>query len=693
MHCLGRVGIAVVLLVGVLWSGGGAEAVRLPSAVTVCVNTSSGEVSRVATSSKCVGGKQFWSASTSAPLLCWNASSVARLVGKKVVSVAPTSGCVAPLRLIPAGNVVLLCADGKTGVLRWPVTGVCGLGNKQTWVRSVATVATVVPTTTTTVAPTTTTTVAPTTTTTVAPTTTTTVAPTTTTTVAPTTTTTVAPLAAPAFTLSSSSESKAQNVAIAGYTISSTGGVIASYAISPAAPAGTSFSTSTGLLTGTPTTVQGATVYTITATNATSTATQTFTLTVRVPCAQGGVCAVGDTGPGGGKVFYVHASGTFACGATLASLCKYLEVAPNTWSGGSADPTKLWAISAHQSSDISTIANNNPAYNDVLGIGLGYINSLAIVGQGNDTTTAAGAARAYAGGSQSDWYLPTTAELNVLCQWARNVAQSVTTVCTGGTLNTGTGASGGFSTDNYWSSSEYANFAWSQDFSTGGQYFSSKSNSLYVRPVRAFSAQCANGGVCAVGDTGPGGGKVFYVHASGTFACGATLASTCKYLEAAPNTWSGGSADPTKLWAVSAYQSTDVTAITNDASAYNNVLGIGLGYKNSLAIVGQGNDTTTAAGAARAYAGGSQSDWYLPTTAELNVLCQWARNVAQSVTTVCTGGTLNTGTGASGGFSTVIYWSSSEGGATHAWAQDFTSGNQGYLSKTNAFYVRPVRAF
>ena len=204
---------------------------------------------------------------------------------------------------------------------------------------------------------------------------------------------------------------------------------------------------------------------------------------------------------------------------------------------------------------------------------------------------------------------------------------------------------------------------------------------------------CATGGTCIVGDTGPGGGLVFYVHASGTFTCGATLASTCKYLEAAPNTWSGGSADPTKLWAISTYQSSDIATITNDSSAYNNALGIGLGYKNSLAIVNQGNDTTTAAGAARAYNGGSQSDWYLPTTAELNLLCQWARNVVQSVTTPCTGGSLNTGTGASGGFSSATYWSSSEHGARIAWYQIFGGGVQFFNFKNDALYVRPVRAF
>ena len=185
---------------------------------------------------------------------------------------------------------------------------------------------------------------------------------------------------------------------------------------------------------------------------------------------------------------------------------------------------------------------------------------------------------------------------------------------------------------------------------------------------------------------------MFYVHASGTFNCGVAFTSTCKYLEVAPSGWNTG-ADPQKMWAVTAHQSSDIATIANDSSAYNNALGIGLGYKNSIAIVNQGNDTTTAAGAARAYAGGSQSDWYLPTTAELNLLCQWARNVAQSVTTACTGGTLNTGTGASGGFSADYYWSSSEGAVDGAWGRNFLNGNQGNGAKSNPYYVRPVRAF
>jgi len=86
-------------------------------------------------------------------------------------------------------------------------------------------------------------------------------------------------VAAPAFTLSASSESRTVNTAATGFTINSTGGEIASFSIS-ATPPGMSFNTSTGALTGTPNTVASATNYTITATNASGNATQTFALTV-----------------------------------------------------------------------------------------------------------------------------------------------------------------------------------------------------------------------------------------------------------------------------------------------------------------------------------------------------------------------------------------------------------------------------
>jgi len=486
MNRLSRAGIAVVLLAGVLWGSGVAEAGRLPSAVSVCVNTSSGVVSRVATSSKCVGGAQFWSASQSAPLLCWDASSLKPSDRTRVVSIAPSAGCALPLSPVPVGRAQLLCADGETGVLRWPLTKSCASGNLQTWIRSAATPTTVATTTST------------------------------------TSTTSTTAVVVPSVSLSatwiqSNTFPKAVTVTanVSGTVYFAEGAfVVRTVSDITSAP---SYRWAKGTVTSanTPTSIaidvnavtngyyrvyvansQG--VLSAPATNivtisiprtptAAEIAAGTTTTTVALTCATGGVCALGDTGPGGGKVFYVHASGTFACGATRSQTCKYLEVAPNTWSGGAADPSKLWATSTYSSTDILTITNDSVPYNNVLGIGLGYKNSLAIVGQGNDTTTAAGAARAYGGGSQSDWYLPTTAELNLLCQWARNVAQDVTTACTGGILNTGTGASGGFSTGLYWSSSENDDgLAWTQDFNGGYQNHVTKGNAYYVRPVRAF---------------------------------------------------------------------------------------------------------------------------------------------------------------------------------------------------------------
>jgi len=207
------------------------------------------------------------------------------------------------------------------------------------------------------------------------------------------------------------------------------------------------------------------------------------------------------------------------------------------------------------------------------------------------------------------------------------------------------------------------------------------------------------GQVYNIGEVGPGGGNVFYYNAAG-FNCGATFTNTgspegdlCHYLEAAPNTWAGSSTDVTKLGAISAYNTTNVASITNEGTVNNSTSAIGLGYKNSLAIVAQGNDNTSAAGAARAYTGGSKNDWYLPTSVELNQLCKWQRGVSwTSDATVCTGGTLNSGTGAAG-FVANSYWSSSEQTADIFWDQAFGTGTQGSYYKSASSLVRPIRAF
>lgn len=208
---------------------------------------------------------------------------------------------------------------------------------------------------------------------------------------------------------------------------------------------------------------------------------------------------------------------------------------------------------------------------------------------------------------------------------------------------------------------------------------------------------CATGGTCVVGNIGPGGGIVFYVDAGGGFSCGPTFTSTCNYLEVAPYGWNTG-ADPLKNWAIVSYQSTSVSGIVNESTPFTDPSEIGLGYKYSLAILAQGNDVTTAAGLARSYTGGSRSDWYLPTTTELNLLCRWNHGQAQSTTAVCNGGVRNSGTGAgSSGFAADYYQSSSQGSPTLNWVQQFGTvngvGNQGGGLKSASYLVRPIRAF
>jgi hypothetical protein len=71
---------------------------------------------------------------------------------------------------------------------------------------------------------------------------------------------------APSISLSSSSGFALTNSAVGSlYTISNTGGTVTSYSIAPALPAGLSFSTVTGLISGTPTALSSATNHTITA--------------------------------------------------------------------------------------------------------------------------------------------------------------------------------------------------------------------------------------------------------------------------------------------------------------------------------------------------------------------------------------------------------------------------------------------
>ena len=167
--------------------------------------------------------------------------------------------------------------------------------------------------------------------------------------------------------------------------------------------------------------------------------------------------------------------------------------------------------------------------------------------------------------------------------------------------------------------------------------------------------------VYAVGDTGPGGGVVFYVQASGgTFtSTGSDCGTACKYLEAAPSDQSSGI-----VWATTAafcYNSGSTTETnscqsnsiysgdsTAQAASRTAATAIGKGMANTnqiharLTTAGGAATNTYAAGIAYAYVNNGKTDWHLPSKDELNQMCKWQRGVAwTSDATVCTGGTLN----------------------------------------------------
>jgi hypothetical protein len=206
-----------------------------------------------------------------------------------------------------------------------------------------------------------------------------------------------------------------------------------------------------------------------------------------------------------------------------------------------------------------------------------------------------------------------------------------------------------------------------------------------------------------VGDTGPGGGVIFYASTTG-FNCGPSYTTTgspysgkCYYLEAAPTTGASPWTDATYAW------SGDTTTVVSNASAPETATAtaIGWGYRNTLAMVLQDATASKAGTISRAYRGPNNlSDWYLPSFDELNQMCKWAKGQAwTSDATVCnSSGTINTGSGAAG-FGSYDYWSSSDRGTgygVYARYQWFPSGFQGWTAKSMAgqnLYVRPIRAF
>jgi hypothetical protein len=107
------------------------------------------------------------------------------------------------------------------------------------------------------------------------------------------------------------------------------------------------------------------------------------------------------------------------------------------------------------------------------------------------------------------------------------------------------------------------------------------------------------------------------------------------------------------------------------------------GLSNSNAIVGQAGHTNSAAALCLNSTNGGQSDWYLPSIQELNMLWNNYYTVARSLTQISGATQLEK----------FFYWSSTELGNYKAWYFDFYSGSASSGNKDSTYYVRAVRAF
>jgi len=174
----------------------------------------------------------------------------------------------------------------------------------------------------------------------------------------------------------------------------------------------------------------------------------------------------------------------------------------------------------------------------------------------------------------------------------------------------------------------------------------------------------------AIGDTGPGGGKIFILPST-------EGNSTGKYFEAALGTWYSGS-DINRAWCHTS------NTLVGGASG----TAIGTGQANSTAVAAF--CTSGAADEAVAYAGGGLSDWFLPSQGELQQMYTQRASIGGFVT-------LNQCCGGAPGTTTISYWSSSEVASTQAIPVHFGEGSGGgggdNYGKQYGFNVRPVRMF
>ncbi len=166
----------------------------------------------------------------------------------------------------------------------------------------------------------------------------------------------------------------------------------------------------------------------------------------------------------------------------------------------------------------------------------------------------------------------------------------------------------------------------------------------------------AKGKTYKIGDQGPAGGWIFYDKGK--------TSKGWRYLEAAPEDQGLAVVEYGVKWGCEG----------KNSHAEDEAIGSGK-VNTQLIVITCGGYGDTAAEVCTAYRGGDQSDWFLPSKDELNLMY---KNLHKK---------------GIGGFSNEDYYCSTECTMGAAYFQKFSDGSQSYMSKAYPNRVRAVRAF
>lgn len=410
-----------------------------------------------------------------------------------------------------------------------------------------------------------------------------------------------------------------------------------------------------------------------------------------VSCAKGGACAVGNIGPGGGRIVYVA--------STPQWWGKYVEARAHPTASGMP-----WSVRPTESVYSSVSGSLIRQRIDARAIGMGGVNTQLILQQNGEGRYAAKIASDATLGGMTDWALPSRDELDAMYHL----------VAIGYWRTISKGA--------YWTSTENSDgYAWYQLFRDGTQFtdengvgkvngISIRSNKDRIRStthggsgfpsylyrialVRYFGPSvgsqpavsapaltgktCSENGPCVVGDIGPAGGIVFYDAGSSR--------SWGRYLEAAPKP-TETSGLPWKRLAVNDKLKplyVNLPSLTAQRQRVN-AKAIGQGEINTRRIVKNYRVANYAARYAQVLVVNGFDDWFLPSIDELNEMYKFMH-----ANSVPIDDTRNT-----------YYWSSSEYDYNNAWTINFKDGQEFDREKylvpkpgVKALRIRAIRAF